>query len=110
MRKIRRTQWTQEEDERLWERFIAGDSDEEIAKALNRSPLTIQKRRGMLKLLRVKSPSARPTDWTGEDLRRLIELFHHGASDLMMSEALGRTYAAVRARRRVLRLLRETPI
>lgn len=81
-------------DERVYELFRAGLSDQEIADELGVTKRAIEHRRGRLGLLRIRYPS-NPEGWHEARVSKLRELWSEGLSASEIGEKLGVSRCAV---------------
>jgi len=101
----RKDLWTQENDKELMRRYWAGESYENIGKAIGRTARAVKIRANAIRSEQGKRPRrvGKSMFWQENEDKILIEMFEAGSSYKAIAEKLGRTYMAIATRIKVLR-------
>lgn len=104
--------WTEKDDKVLWDMCKRGETKEQIAKALQRSPYAIQcrmERMGLLEPEEADVLSLLPP-WTLENVQRLIRLHACGCPAEEIAEQINCPVEHIRARLFYMGLTKDAPI
>ena len=106
------TPWTAEDDKVLWDLWQQGESEEQIAKELQRSSYAIHCRMERLGMLEPEDADAPPLlpPWALEDVQLLKRLHASGCSAEEIAEQMNRPVESIRARMFYMGLSKEAPI
>lgn len=106
------TPWTSEDDKTLWNMWKQGESEERIAKELQRTAYAIHcrmERLGMLEPEDADAPSLLPP-WALEDVQLLKRLHASGCTVEEIAVQMNRPVESIRARMFYMGLTKEAPI
>ena len=101
----RKDLWTPENDAELMKRYWAGESYENIGKAIGRSAKAVKIRANAIRNEQGKRPRrvGKSMFWQESEEKLLIEMYESGVGIKIIAEKLGRTYLAIATRIKVLR-------